>query len=201
VDYLQNKNITLVNRTEEKAKQLAKELGLKYAAMEEMTNLIEESDIIITSTSSKSAIISKQHLEDSSAKLIIDLSVPNNVDTEVRSLPNVMLMNVDELSALKDTTLEKRKAEVPKAKAIISEQIADFTDWLETRKYVPVLVSLKAKLEQMGKCPLILNAPVHTPGTANPQRIQKIINATALKLKSQNTKGCHYIAAINEFFG
>ncbi|WP_276133133.1 glutamyl-tRNA reductase [Polluticoccus soli] len=195
VDYLQNKNVTLVNRTVEKAHQLATELGLKYASMDDMDRLIEESDIVITSTSSKSAIIGKQHLEGHGAKLIIDLSVPNNVDTDVRNLPYVTLMNVDELSAHKDTTLEKRKAEVPKAKAIIAEQIADFTEWLETRKYVPVLVSLKATLQQMDTSTLA------TTTDNNPQRIQKIINATALKLKSQNTKGCHYIAAINEFFG
>lgn len=195
VDYLQNRNVTLVNRTAEKAQHLATELGLQFASIDDMERLIKESDIIITSTSSKSAIIGKQHLEGHGSKLIIDLSVPNNVDTEVRNLPNVILMNVDELSALKDTTLEKRKAEVPKAKAIIAEQITDFTEWLETRKYVPVLVSLKATLQQMETSPLIATAD------NNPQRIQKIINATALKLKSQNTKGCHYIAAINEFFG
>jgi glutamyl-tRNA reductase len=194
VDYLGNKNIMLINRTAEKAKQLATELGLQYGAMDNMAALIKESDIIITSTSSKSAIIGKQHFEGSNVALVIDLSVPNNVDLEVKSLQNMTLMNVDELSALKDTTLEKRKAEVPKAKAIISEQIADFTEWLEMRKNVPVLVSLKATLEQMEITRL-------QAANANPQRIQKIINATALKLKSQNTKGCHYIAAINEFFG
>jgi hypothetical protein len=31
------------------------------------------------------------------------------------------------------------------------------------------------------------------------QRVEKVIKSTALKLKSNNQRGCYYIEAINEF--
>ena len=60
-------------------------------------------------------------LEDKGEKLIIDLSVPYNVEQPHSNCLTITLVNVDELSKLKDETLAKRQAEVPKAKAIIAQ--------------------------------------------------------------------------------
>jgi len=123
VDYLETRNITLINRTEEKAVALAKELGLAFAPLEELAPQVRESEIILVATNAPHPTIAKEHLEGNGNKLIIDLSIPYNVEAAARELPNVQLVNVDELSKLKDATLQKRKAEVPKAKAIIREHI------------------------------------------------------------------------------
>jgi len=50
VDYLGTKEITLINRTEEKAFELAKETGVKSAPVEEMAVHIAASDIILVAT-------------------------------------------------------------------------------------------------------------------------------------------------------
>ena len=70
------------------------------------------------------------------------------------------LMDVDLLSKLRDETLQTRKAEIPKAQAIIEEHIAEFKDWVEMRKHVPVLVLLKKKLQQLDNCPIATAIPV-----------------------------------------
>jgi len=57
----------------------------------------------------------------------------------VLQLPNIMLLNVDQLSKLKDETLQKRLAEVPKAKQIIAEYKAEFLEWASMRKNAPVI--------------------------------------------------------------
>lgn len=194
VDYLHNKHVTLVNRTAAKAIALADELGVRHASVEDLSEQIQKADIIITSTNAPAPIFTTKELEGSSAKLIIDFAIPYNVDPAIKHMDNVTLMNVDELSKLKDDTLQKRIAEVPKAKAIIDEHIQEFMDWLEMRRHAPVLKSLKKKLQQIesNKSEAQLDKIAH-------QRIQKVITTTAVKLQKDNQRGCFYIEAINEY--
>ncbi len=203
VDYLQTTNITLINRTEGKAEKLATELGLNYASINELSKYIHESDIILVATNATDPVILASHIANSGNKLIIDLSIPYNVEKSAQHLPNITLVNVDDLSKIKDETLYKRKAEVPKAKAIIADHINEFLDWHEMRKNVPVLKAVKHKLQTMHSCNLFINySATLTPviPLVNPEeKIQKVINGMAIKMRNQNQRGCNYIEAINEY--
>jgi glutamyl-tRNA reductase len=186
VDYLPVNNITLINRTDEKAEHLAKELGLKSAPYSDLRNEVKKADIIIVATNAQSPTILAKDIEGCGEKVLIDLSIPYNVAPEAANLPGISLVNVDELSKLKDKTLRKRKAEVPKATKIIAEHIAEFLEWHEMRRHVPVLKAVKIKLQEIH----------HNP---DQERIQKVINGMAVKMRQHNQRGCHYIEAINEF--
>jgi len=196
VHYLKTKNITLINRTEEKAVELAKELGLNHAPISELEKNISASDIILVATDAAEPTILLSHVKEQSAKLILDLSIPHNVEPAVQHLPHVKVINVDELSKMRDETLAKREAEVPKAKAIIAEHIAEFIEWHEHRKHVPVLKAVKTKLKEIHNNPLFISL---YNSTHTEEKIQRVINGMAYKMKEQNQKGCHYIEAINEF--
>lgn len=203
VDYLPTKNITLINRTDEKAKVLAEELQLRFAPFSDLISEAQSADIILVATNASEPTIWAKDLAGYGSKLIIDLSIPYNVETTAKSLPGITLVNVDELSKLKDSTLNKRKAEVPKAKNIIAEHIMDFLDWYEMRKHVPVLKAVKTKLQEIHCDPVFFNA---TSGnysglkvSDHQERIQKVINGMAVKMREKNQRGCHYIEAINEF--
>ena len=196
VHYLKTKNITLINRTEEKAVELAKELGLKHAPISELQKHISVSDIILVATDSTEPTILLSHLEEQNNKLILDLSIPHNVEESVKYLPHVTVINVDELSKMRDETLAKREAEVPKAKAIIAEHISEFIEWHEHRKNVPLLKAVKIKLKEIHNNPLFI--PLYN-STHTEEKIQRVINGMAFKMKEQNQKGCNYIEAINEF--
>jgi len=197
VHYLKTKNITLINRTEEKAVLLARELGLKHAPLNELQKNISGADIILVATDSAEPTILLSHLEEQKNKLIIDLSIPYNVEVESQQLSHVTLVNVDELSKLKDETLERRKAEIPKAKSIIADHISDFIEWYEMRKHVPVLKAIKTKLKEIHNSPLFI--PLYNNTAHTEEKIQRVINGTAFKMKEKNQKGCQYIEAINEF--
>ena len=205
VDYLETKNITLINRTPDKAALLASELGLKYASIDDLSKHIHEADIILVATNSADPVILSSHIKDSGNKLIIDLSIPYNVEKSAQLLPNITLVNVDELSKIKDETLHKRILEVPKAKSIIADHIDEFLDWHEMRKNVPVLKAVKHKLQAMQSCNLFINySATLTPVIAShsPEiKIQKVINGMAIKMRSQNQRGCNFIEAINEYIG
>lgn len=203
VDYLETKNITLINRTESKAAELAGELGLQWAPLEDLGKQIDEAAIILVATNSAEPVILESHVINSADKLIIDLSIPYNVETAAQELAHITLVNVDELSKIKDLTLQKREAEVPKAKAIIAEHIEEFFNWHQMRRNVPVLKAVKTKLEQMQSCNLYINTlytEITSPGClGSEEKIQKVINGMAVKMRSHNQRGCHYIEAINEY--
>ncbi|HVG41332.1 MAG TPA: glutamyl-tRNA reductase, partial [Chitinophagaceae bacterium] len=197
VDYLDTKNITLINRTEEKATELAMELGLRSASLTALAEEIKKAAIILVATNAAEPTITKEHLENGNEKLIIDLSIPYNVEEAAQHLPNVRLVNVDELSRLKDETLKKREAEVPKAKAIIAASINEFTEWNEMRKHVPLLKEVKLKLKEIHTHPLLTT--ITTCTKERDANIQRAINDMACKIRIQNRKGCQYIEAINHF--
>ena len=202
VDYLNTKNITLVNRTTDKAQELATELGLKYSLFEELSREIQSADIILVATNAAEPVIKKEHVKDQGKKIIIDLSIPYNVEMEAQHLSNVTLINVDELSKLKDETLQKREAEIPKAKTIIALHIEEFIEWVELRKHVPVLKAVKNKLQEIHTHKLFIQntAEFATSSSYNSdEKIQKVINGLAVKMRSYNRRGCHYIEAINDF--
>jgi len=202
VDYLGTKNITLVNRTDEKASRLAAEMGLRFASAGNLADEIRQSDIILTATNAIEPVILRTHVENNGDKLIIDLSIPYNVEAAARELPNITLVNVDELSKIKDETLQNRQAEVPKANKIIARHIEEFMEWHQMRRHVPVLKAVKTKLEELHNCHLYTSYSTRytsEPVQNDKVRIQKIINGMAVKMREQNQRGCNYIEAINEY--
>ncbi len=194
-DYLHTKDIVLINRTEETAAKLADELGLRHVPFAELEAELANADIVVVSTSAQDPVIVKQHLQDRGTKLVIDMSVPTNVAEDARRLPGVTFVYVDTLSKIKDETLQVRKAEVPKALEIIAAHIAEFEAWYEMRKQVPVLKEVKNKLKTIQIDPHLLDEaePVQD------EKIQKVINTMATKMRRDYTPGCHFITAINDY--
>lgn len=197
VDYLGTKNITLINRSSEKAEMLAGELALHHASFDNLREEVAKADIVLIATNATQPVVLKEHLESRGEKLLIDLSVPCNVEEAAGQLPNVQVINIDALSKIKDETLKMRLAEVPKAKGIISELTAEFTEWCEMRKHVPMLRDLKLKLKELHTHPLYIQT-ITCPKKLDTQ-IQRVLNDTAGKVKAQNQKGCQYLAALNNF--
>lgn len=194
VGHLGNRNITLLNRTDRRAKELAAELGLRCAPYAQLAEEIAAADVILVATNAEAPTILPHHLVGSGTKMIIDLSVPYNVAPEVAALPGISLVQVDELSRINDETLQNRMAEVPKARGIIADQIIEFKEWYLMRKNVPVIRAVKDKLEYIQSCSICGDTPVPAP-----ERIQKVLNNMATRMKQQNQGGCHYIEAINDF--
>lgn len=201
VDYLGTRNITLINRTPQKAAALAAELGLHAAGEDELERYIQLSDVVIVATNASQPVVLKSHLLNSVCKLIIDLSIPYNVDTAVKEVPGIQLINVDELSGFKDETLKKRKAEIPAAKAIINTHLKEFSEWCQMRKHLWVLKAVKSKLQEitLPSSPVPVSPTSVMPVTDPHEKIQQVINVMALKMRRQNQQGCHYIEAINDF--
>ena len=146
VKHTKNEQITLINRTKDKAERIAGKFNLVVKDYSNLQEEINESDVLIVATSAQNPTIDKHIIQTKKELLILDLSIPKNVDENVRELNNVSLVHLDHLSQITDETLEKRKTYIPLAESIIEEVKAEFNNWLETRKFAPTIKALKYKL-------------------------------------------------------
>jgi glutamyl-tRNA reductase len=149
IKHTQNSHITLINRTRETAEQMGGKFNLIVKDYGELQAEIRNADVLIVATGSQSPTITKDLIHNRRPLLILDLSIPKNVAENVMEREGVTLLHLDKLSEITDETLELRKKHIPKAEAIIDEVRAEFSSWLETRKFAPVLKALKKKLKTM----------------------------------------------------
>lgn len=125
IDYLHCTKITLMNRTEEVSDLLSKELHVGKAHYNTLKANIFVSDIVIVATNAETPILNKSNI-DNNPKLILDLSVPANVDHDVTQLPTVTLVDLDTLSKVADNNLQLRVEDVSKAQQLIEFHISKF---------------------------------------------------------------------------
>ncbi|WP_299682084.1 glutamyl-tRNA reductase [uncultured Tenacibaculum sp.] len=206
--YTQNKQVTLVNRTEEKVDEFIKDYDfIKKAKLESLTSEIENTDVLIVSTGASTATITKENITLGKDLLVLDLSVPANVSEEVKQLDNVTLINVDELSKVTDETLAVRKQEVPVAEAIISEHKQEFNEWLNHRRFTPAINALKQSLEAIQQDEInfhkkkISNFDIDQAEAITSRFIQKITTQFVKHLKEENTSVNQSIQVMAKVFG
>jgi glutamyl-tRNA reductase len=149
VKHTKNSHITLINRTKTKAEEVAGKFNLVVKDYENLQEEINNSDIVIVATGAQNPTVYKSIITTEKPLLILDLSIPKNVNDDVKELNNLSLVHMDDLAKITDDTLENRKAFIPEAEAIIDEIMADFNMWLNTLKFVPTIQALKHKLTDL----------------------------------------------------
>ncbi|CAZ95916.1 glutamyl-tRNA reductase [Zobellia galactanivorans] len=149
IKHTKNTHITLINRTKDKAEKIAGKFHLVVKDYGDLQTEIRSTDVLIVATGAQSPTISKELIHTKKPLLILDLSIPKNVSDNVEDFDNVTLVHLDQLSRITDDTLERRKQFIPEAEIIIDEVKGDFIQWLETRKFAPVIKALKKKLKTM----------------------------------------------------
>lgn len=149
IKHTKNPHITLINRTKEKADKVGGKFNLTVKDYGDLQAEIRKTDVLVVATGAQKPTVCKELIYTKNPLLILDLSIPKNVDDNVLELDNVSLLHLDHLSQITDETLEKRKEFIPKAESIIEAVKGDFIQWLETRKFAPVIKALKMKLKTM----------------------------------------------------
>jgi glutamyl-tRNA reductase len=140
-------NITLINRTEEKALRLAERYALQHADLEHLDEHLDEADIVIVATGASSATVRSEQFKTNKDRLILDLSMPRNVEHRLYGEASFKVVDVDHLSEVAEESIRNRQAQIPLAEEIIESQLNEFFDWLETRRVAPTLQAMRAKME------------------------------------------------------
>ena len=149
VKHVYKPKVKIANRTSDKAEKIAEKYKIPHIEFENFQEELAQTDILIVATGAQHPIINKTHFPNGKETLVIDLSIPNNVEKDITENTNVSLVDVDQLSLHISETMVQRQKEIPKAEGIIKEMTKDFLEWEKKRKLAPNIHHFKAVLKNM----------------------------------------------------
>jgi glutamyl-tRNA reductase len=145
------RRLIVINRTFSRAQALAAEVGGQAVLFAQLAQHLADADLIITATAATQPIISKRMLEAATRSrrrrtlLLIDLSVPRNVEASARELSDVFLYGVDDLRAVADAGLQAREHSAGLAEAVINGHVDGFMRWLQARESFEPVIALRER--------------------------------------------------------
>ena len=145
--------IRVVNRTPERAAELARRFGATAHGLDELPALLPEADVVLTSIGGKRPILDVQSVSQAlrvrgnRPVFVIDIGVPRNADPEINRLDNVYLYDIDDLGSMARENAEQRRRETARAEAIVEEQRQRFDGWLAALRAVPTIKHLRERVE------------------------------------------------------
>lgn len=136
--------IYITNRSHGKVDNILKDYSdITHVDYNDRYSVINEADIIISSTSSPHYTITRDMLEQSirnfKPRVFIDLAVPRDIDASIEEIPGVEYYNIDDLKVAVDESLDQRLKEVPKAQEIIDECVKEYEKWYGLRDLIPIM--------------------------------------------------------------
>ena len=189
-DYLPGAAISFCNRTDEKAYLLAEKFDAGFVAYKNLSSACNDADVIMVSSSSEEHIVLPSFFTSEKARLILDLSSPQNVDPAVKLNSQITLMDVDEVSEILNETISAREAEVPKALKIIDNTLNDLEDWHRQHANSPLIQKVKSQLLEINEAYQI---------EEDKEKIHKTVASLAIQLKHSASKGCECINALTSY--
>ena len=206
VKHTKNDHIILINRTKDKAEKVAGKFNLIVKDYDVLPLEIPKADVLVVATGAQVPTIDEDILQLNKPLLILDLSMPKNVHDNVKNIPGVTVVHLDDLSKITDVTLENRKKHIPQAEIIIEEIMEEFSTWLNGRKFAPTIHALKAKLNSIKDGELnfqrkkLSNFDEEQAELISKRIIQKITNHFANHLKDSDTMVDESIEWIEKVF-
>jgi|GEM_PF-4963348 glutamyl-tRNA reductase len=123
--YTDGRNIILVNRTLQKAIDVAQKHNLNYAEEADLATVLSDANLLFTTTAADSVLVENGLLINSKVAWIADLAQPSNVSPDVKKL-GVQLLDLNMLTTLFEQNMSDRKHDLPKAIGIVEKQIDEY---------------------------------------------------------------------------
>lgn len=187
--YIPDADLFFTNRTDQKALELSQQCAATFVPYENLIENADDADIILVSSTADSYTILPEFFTTKKTRLILDLSVPQNVDPSVKNIEGVEYLNVDEISVILDKTILLRQAEVPKALEIIALTMEEMMEWYRRQANSPLLRKIKKQLQQLNE--------LHFNNECGEEEIHKAVSSLAIQLHNQKNKGCQCISALS----
>ena len=144
-------SVTVINRTFEKAANLADRFNGTPKKLEELQCALVEADILITSTGAKDFVVTQEMMSAVNKVrkgrpiFMVDIAVPRDLDPALAELENVFLYDIDDLEDIVQANLEERKLAAEKIELMVEAEIVEFNQWLNMLGVVPVISALREK--------------------------------------------------------
>jgi glutamyl-tRNA reductase len=153
-------HLTVINRTLERAHDLADRWNAKVDTFENLERVIANTDILITSTGAPHLIVHSGMVTTAMQQrpdrplVLIDIAVPRDIDPEAGNVPNVHLYDIDNLNAHLEQSLAERTAEIPHVEEILAEEEDKFMNFLNSQDMLPLITDIHQQAETIRQAEL-----------------------------------------------
>ena len=152
------RQITVTNRTQWRAEELARDLGGVAAPFEGLSQALAQSDLVISSTGSPGYVVDAAMVSEATARrasvepiLMIDIAVPRDIDPLVADLDRVQLFDIDALGQVAEIDLDSLESQICKAEAVVDSEVARFVDWWSSSDTMELAVGMRRRAEALRK--------------------------------------------------
>mgnify|MGYP003471894788 FL=1 len=188
-------NIWVINRTLERAQELAKRWGAQSATFEFLEQALCEADILIASTGAPHIVVDAKmvseamYLRAGRPLVLIDIAVPRDIDPDCASIPHVKLFDIDGLNAQLEDSLTHRMNEVPHVQQILEEELSEFENYLKSSEMLPLIADIRQQAEAIRTAELEKTLRRLPDLTASErERIEALTQALVQKLLDHPTR-------------
>lgn len=211
-------NITLINRSPQRAADLVQKHDLTARPWAELPAALAKADVVISATGAPHAVITAEMVQTAVAQrpdrplVLLDIAVPRDIDPAAAHIPGVHLTDADQLQGDLDKALAARQQEVPKVERIIKEELDTLLAQWRVLAVKPVIVNMRQKAEQIRQQEI--DRILHRLGEVDPQTrqqlqffsrslVNKLLHEPTLRLKDKasHEEAGVYTAVISDLFG
>lgn len=192
----------VANRTVRRAESLARRFEGRGISLTQITDVLHEPDIIVTSTASPLPILGKGMLESAGKRrrhrpqLIVDLAVPRDVEPEVGNLEDVFLYSVDDLRDIIDENMASRRVAAVAAEQLVNEHVESFLAWQRSLGAVSLIRDYREHAQHMRDAAVIEAKRRLAAGEDQSEVLARMANQLTNRLLHQPTRMLHS-AAVN----
>jgi len=147
--------IVVANRTPSRGRALAERVGGRAIGLDEVPDVLVTTDVLLSSTGAENVLIERADIElvmqrrDGRALLVVDVAVPRDVDPGVAQVFGVTLLDIDALRALGEQSLQQRRAEMGRVRAIITSELERYRIERSAREVAPLVTALRDRVEAL----------------------------------------------------
>ncbi len=211
------REVLVTSRTYRRAEKMAEEFQGTPLPFDNFYNFLDKVDIVICSAAAPHYLIRPEKMEEvmkarkNRPMFFIDISVPRNIDPKINNIANVYLYDIDDLEKVVAANIKERQKEAVKAEEIVKAEAKQFYCWLENLEVVPVIKSLKEKMEGIRKKELekglshlkeLSPEQMRALEALTSSIVNKILHDPITQLKKQELKGDDslYLEAARKLF-
>jgi glutamyl-tRNA reductase len=154
--HLRCTDLTVVNRSEQRACQLAQEHAIRYEPWDRLEDQLVETGIVVgAATAQDGYLFTKESFKTILARrrnkllLVLDLAVPRSFDPAINDLDNLYLYSIDDLGKVIADNIQFREGDLEQAVEILCRHQAEFMHWFELRGVGPLLGEIQEAFDRI----------------------------------------------------
>lgn len=154
------RQIKITTRDPQHGRVLAQQFEGIPVPFEDFREEMASADIVLCSTGASHYLIRPDDVQRAIRErknrpiLLIDISVPRNIDPDVRHVHDAFLFDIDDLESRVEQNREERRREAEKAEQLVEGEVQVVRQWLKSLEATPTIVAIRKKAEEMKRVEL-----------------------------------------------